>query len=205
MNRLNETSSIVFPPPPHRPYDISYENWSIKWWEWLTSIPKNINPAFDTEGHNSFINQSQMNVWFLAGTFGGYVERKCTIKFGKALFFPIINIEASFSDTNVSTENDLISYTEQHIDDIDKNRLEVFVDDLRIDNLHEYRVRSPVFDLYLDENNVIDVKPGPTKATSDGYWLLLRPLSRGSHTISFSGSCLAGRIRIGAKYVINIE
>src|SRR5919108_6131229 len=148
--------STVFPPPPHKPFQTSYEIWTVKWWRWLTSIPKEINPAFDTNGHNCSRNQRESKVWFLAGTFGDHVERKCSINFGKALFFPIINIEASFGDTNVSNQDDLITYTKLHIDEIDKAKLQVQLDDISINNLHEYRVKSPVFDMYLNNNNVID-------------------------------------------------
>lgn len=31
-------------------------------------------------------------------------------------------------------------------------------------------------------------KPGTTQAVSDGYWVLLKPLSAGNHTIHMAGS-----------------
>ena len=171
----------------------------------MASIPKAVNPALDASGANSHINQSDPNVWFLAGTLGGFAERYCRIPLGKAIFFPIINIEASFNDTEVSNERQLISFTENHIDNIDVSGIQVKVDNRVIDNIDRYRTSTPVFDLNFVESNILNAKVGLSKTASDGYWLFLRPLCRGLHTLFFSGSCLSGKIRIGARYVCDIN
>jgi hypothetical protein len=200
-----DISSLIFPPDPYRPFGRSYELWTIKWWKWLVSIPKIINPAFDESGVNCHSNQNDPNVWFIAGTFGGFAERQCTIPLGKSIFFPIINIEASFNDTEVSSELELVSFTKTHIDDIDVSGIQVKVDNMMIDKLDRYRISTPAFDLNFLEDNILNAKAGLTKAASDGYWIFLRPLCRGLHTLFFSGSCLSGKIRIGAKYIFDIN
>jgi hypothetical protein len=77
--------------PPHsHPFGLSYAEWSAKWWQWASGIPAAQNPLFDTTGE--FADQEQSgHVWFLAGAFGGTVERTATVPVGKALFFPILN------------------------------------------------------------------------------------------------------------------
>jgi hypothetical protein len=200
-----DVSTPIFPPHPYRPFGISYELWTIKWWKWLMSVPKTINPVFDESGVNCHINQNDPNVWFIAGTFGGFAERQCTIPLGKSIFFPIINIEASFNDTEVSSELELVSFTKTHIDDINVNGIQVKVDNMVIDKLDRYRISTPVFDLNFLEDNILNAKVGLTKAASDGYWVFLRPLCSGFHTLFFSGSCLSGKIRIGAKYIFDIN
>lgn len=196
---------MIFPPPPYEPFGVSYTEWTVKWWRWLMSIPKDKNPALDQMGKCSSIRQIEPNVWFLAGTLGGHASRKCTIPSGRAVLFPIINIEASNKDTNVSNEMELVSYTKRHIDNIDKNFLQVLLDGVPIQNIWEYRVSAPVFDVEFPNGNLLEVTSGPSRIATDGYWLFLRPLEPGYHTLNFSGACLAGKVQIGAKYFLKIR
>ena len=203
--RQEEDSIVIFPPHPYKPFGMSYQHWAIKWWKWFLSIPKKLNPGLDESGINCYINQNDHHAWFLAGTFGGFAHRRCFIPAGKSIFFPVINIEASFNDTKLTQEHELLSYCKSHIDSIDTGTLQVKLNDRPIPNLDRYRISTPVFDLNIPNDNVLDAKAGLTKATSDGYWLFFRPLSNKSNTLSFSGSCLSGKIRIGATYVIDIS
>jgi hypothetical protein len=150
------------------------------------------------------MNQENPYAWFLVGTFGGFVQRECTLPAGKSIFFPVINIEASLNDTNLTKGDELQKYCKSHIDDIDSRALEVKINNTPIIGLGKYRVSTPVFDLNIPNDNVLNSKIGLTKATSDGYWLFFRPLSNKTYRLSFSGSCLSGKIKIGATYFINI-
>jgi hypothetical protein len=68
-------------------YGSSYGEWSARWWQWIFSIPKDVNPNLDKDGSNA--NQGQVDdVWFLAGAFGGTYVRNITIPDGKPIFFP---------------------------------------------------------------------------------------------------------------------
>ena len=50
-----------------KPYNLTFGEWTARWWQWGYSIPKNINPAYDDNGR--FCVQKQSGpVWFLAGT-----------------------------------------------------------------------------------------------------------------------------------------
>jgi hypothetical protein len=109
--------------------------------------------------------------------------------------FPIISYECSYAEyPELKTESDLISNAESNIDDIAKK--EVIIDGMTLQNLKNYRVLSPPFDVTLPEKNFYGVRSGPTRAVSDGYWVFLKPLSLGKHEIYTAGSCLAGKINI---------
>jgi hypothetical protein len=69
--------------------------------------------------------------------------------------------------------------------------------------LHDFRVLSPFFDIELPEDNIVGLSPGKRRAVSDGYWVFLRPLQTGGYLNSF-GSCSSGSTRIGAYYEINL-
>ena len=35
-----------------KPYNLTYGEWTARWWQWGYAIPKNINPAYDNTGKN---------------------------------------------------------------------------------------------------------------------------------------------------------
>lgn len=77
-------------PPQSQPYGHTYGEWADRWWQWVDSIPKSVNPMIDPTGANCAQGQSGP-VWFLAGSPGGSYDRSCTIPAGKAVFFPVSN------------------------------------------------------------------------------------------------------------------
>ena len=56
-------------PVNSKPFGCTFEEWSARWWQWLLSIPKSINPAFDSTGANANINQDNIEVFFLCQTY----------------------------------------------------------------------------------------------------------------------------------------
>src|SRR5437879_12250395 len=80
--------------PMSTPYGISYGQWTVKWWQWLLSIGRQVNPALDSTGKFARMNQTDSAVWFLAGTLGGEtVKRSCEIPSGRSILFPLLNYE----------------------------------------------------------------------------------------------------------------
>lgn len=166
----------------------SYGEWSARWWQWLLSIPAAVNPNFDTTGDNAGIGQFD-DVWFLAGAFGGTFERKVTVPAGKPLFFPIINTIA-LKPFGFETLLNLRKLASDDINSVISTSLEATIDGKAVQNLQNFRVRSPAFTVIAPAQGVLPPGqlsvPGNTDPlVSDGYWLLLSPLSAGSHTIHF--------------------
>ena len=65
--------------------------------------------------------------------------------------------------------------------------MEATLDAQRIES---QRVLTPVFDLVFPENNVYDVRAGKTRSVCDGYWIFLKRLSIGQHSIEFTGEAM---------------
>ena len=127
-------------------------------------------------------------VWFLAGTTAKthWAERRCIIPSGKAILFPIIVSQFSYSEVpSIKTDEELISYTARDI--VCWSLLEATIDRLKLHGLEKYRIQFGPFDLSLSENNIWNIRAGSTKAASDGFWVFLKPLKDGDHTISFHG------------------
>jgi hypothetical protein len=204
----NKSAEALLFPSDSKPYGLTFSQWTIKWWYWLLSIPKDKNPALDTSGTNLSESQNDPNVWFLAGTLGGAATRSGKIPLGKAILMPVINYRCSFADEPaINTEEELTLKCKKEIDDI-KN-LSFQIDDMFVTNLSSYRICSPLFDVHLSENsienNILHDNRFDTKMISDGYWIFLRPLNIGLHKLISSGSCRSGKISIAMNYHLFVQ
>jgi hypothetical protein len=176
-----------------RPYGLTYGDWSARWWQWTISIPAATNPLLDATGANCAEGQTGQ-VWFLAGTGGGPATRTCTIPPGKAIFFPILNIVFGSGvfdcdPTNPGVPCDVATLRANAASIMDNPiLLEAEVDGRSLQNLNAYRAFSPVFSITHPPDSIYGVPPGTyTPQISDGYWVMLAPLSVGAHTIHFKG------------------
>lgn len=184
-----------------RPYGQSYVKWTENWWQWAFSIPKDQNPIIDKTGENCSKGQDGP-VWYLAGTTGdtSHAHRSCIIPREKSILFPIIVSQFSRSEKPTMTHRELVRYAAKDIDQA--SFLEVIIDNLHLTDLSKYRVQS-YFNLDLVEGNIWDIKPGPTMAASDGFWVFLKPLRVGRHTVNFQG--VEPNFKTGVTYNITIK
>lgn len=201
----------VFPPDSH-PFGASYGEWGARWWQWNYSIPLHVHPsANDPTGAQCGINQSGP-VWFLAGTAGtvSTATRACTISEDKAIFFPIINIINDYPcpepppfepAPGQSLQDFLTMGAEGFVNTV--TSLEVELDGHSLKDLFDFRAVSKLFGF----TGAIDLGPAqlpplqtgasaidfcvtgsPQLGVADGYWIMLKPLSVGSHTLHFKGA-----------------
>jgi hypothetical protein len=183
-----------------KPYGLTYGEWTVKWWQWLASIPVDKSPAADDTGIHAAVNQTDPWVWFLAGTLGGRsVNRKCVIPAETSVLFPVINYEINpVERPDLKTDPDLIRHVVEDQDDI--LNLNCTIDSQTVP---AYRIRSDpvIFTITIHENNPFDIPSGTTtKATSDGYWVFLKRLKPGEHNLYFAGSCSSGVRNVKARY-----
>lgn len=189
--------------PDESPFGKSWEVWTTEWWSWCLSLPRDQNPITDITGEYASRNQ-RGPVWFLAGTFGGTAERTCEIPAEKAIFFPISCNETSYAECpNFKTEAELRAFAKADIDQV--KTLMATVDGQRLPSSDLRRVRSPMFDLALPEENVLGVAAGNTRSASDGYWVFLKPLPVGRHEIHFYSSCRIGIQLIESRYHLTVR
>src|SRR6266702_5519675 len=186
-----------------RPYGMTYGQWNAGWWQWFFSVPESKNPGLATNGAlDCSVGQSGA-VWFLAGHFqgSGSFTRSCTVPVGKALFIPLINSWAdNVCNTSPLTVDQLRPSAARGV--ISPANLHASIDGNPLSNLESYRAISPVFSYTLppSPDNVIDAAfgvslPCPcwpsltvTPAVADGFYIMLTPLTAGSHSINFGGS-----------------
>lgn len=159
---------------------------SAEWWQWAMSIPDETSPVRDLDGANCGVGQ-QGSVWLLAGGFGSSkIRRVCTIPEGKTLFFPLINMvywprrdDKSFTCEQAKASAALNNET----------ALDLFaeIDGAAVAELKQYRVStSQCFDVFgrVPSNQR---RHNAYPSASDGYWLAVKPLPKGHHTLKFGG------------------
>jgi hypothetical protein len=194
-SNVKAASNGLFPSGVNKPL-------SVKWWQWLASIPENKNPILDD--HPCDVKQFG-SFFYLVGTFGGSAERQCTIPKDKGIFFPIINVVSTF-DKNDPNSNTINKVRKQASDFIDgATNLQASVDGVSISHINKLRAQSPPFKLKVPENNAFGIPPDTYIAISDGYWVALKPLIVGQHTIHFSANIPANNFNVDVTYHVTVQ
>ena len=199
-------------PPQSHPYGKSYAEWSAEHWKWTYSLPADAHPLTDTAD----VSAGQSGpVWFLGGTWAptadlngnlvGVADRHVTIPAGKALFFPLVDVESSEAEGNGSTEAELRTGANYFADHA--VGLSCVIDGRPVKHLEKYRVESPLFTFGpLPENNLLGLPADTTSpAVSDGYFIMLAPLSVGEHTIHFTGAFVFTAAQDGFDFSFTLD
>ena len=184
---ISQTPGVF--PLNSKPYGLAYSDWAGKWWQWAISIPSNINPLTDNTGTHCAERQ-QGPVWFLPGTSGGKIDRTCTIPSGKAILLNILTGECSTKENkNLKTAPELLRCA------VNSNKgaysLSASVDGFNIPNIQTYRVQSPSINVVYPpaSQSIFPVaEGGPAISAADGWYVMLKPLSKGTHTLHFKGA-----------------
>jgi hypothetical protein len=174
-----------------------------EWWQWAYHKPQNVSPVLGSyEGGAQCAGGGAGKVWFLAGSFTGEpVTRTCHVPANKWIFFPVVNAECSTVEGNPPPGDSLEECATVFLDPILAGSSSMFatVDGQDVlGDISDNRAASGVFTFTLPKNNVDffcpdgaggtqQCPPGPTEAASDGIWVLLEPLPRGTYTIHFGG------------------
>jgi len=188
------------------PFGMTYGDWEVAYFQYVFSIPASSNPMLDPSGAACNIAQPSGPVFFLnlipdhaffpAWFAGSYAIRTCTIP-SRALSIPIAgwlcsNLELPAPEF---TPHGLRKCAATAVDGIDIRSLELIVDGKSLSGLiRERRVQSPYFEFRMPAFDSVlpwtDAMSG--SAVSDGYFVLLKPLSPGKHVIQFGGAYLSG-------------
>jgi hypothetical protein len=182
-------------PPGSNPFGQSYADWSVRWWQWAYGLPVTGHPLFDETGIDCGAGQSGP-VWFLGGVFnvsGTVVRDLCTVPAGKALFFPIVNVEwDDFCPPDVLTPDQQRAAAKAYMDAAVDLHCEI--DGRAVQSLTSYRVVGPSFGIDTPDDNIWQFFGCPTPAGHyaplfpDGYFVMLAPLAPGAHTLHFKGT-----------------
>ena len=201
-------------PPDASPFGATYGEWGARWWQWLIMFPNDQSP-FNWPTTKDCSTGQLGPVWFLLGISPNpgtvTVTVTCHIPAGKALFFPIINVECSSLEQDPfhgATAQDRSRCAARDLKGV--VALSATIDGRSVNNLKNYLAPSPDFDIVAPPNNIL----GPTipgsfgQSGATGYYLMLAPLSQGQHTIHFAGevnNTSIGDFKIDTIYKLTVD
>ena len=188
--------------PEKRYAGLTYGEWSAKWWQYAVGVT---DPNADCT-----VNQTGP-VWFLAGapsSNGQPVPLSCSVPAGKAIFVPVINAEWSTNEEGCgNTYPSLLACAAVFMDQVTQRSFSI--DGVPVDlgpnpqNQSTFRVQSPPppFTINAIVGNSF-VPAGTGTSVADGFYVLIRPLTPGSHRLLFSGTITFAD---GSTFVINTD
>ena len=211
--------------PGQQYFGKSYNELAGEWTNWLIAEPSATNPAYDDNG--SLCDQNQEgNVWFLAGTFENVntpddlSKRKCIVPAGKAIFLTLGGVYVSFSPDFLGADpvcSQLPNTLAQIRCDVNNDvpvapsiSFEVKIDGLPVKDLFAFRVQSKPegFTLRVPDGSLLTewgFSPGDRfPAVSDGYFLFLKPLKLGKHTLKVVMTNADGSLT-GVKWTLIVQ
>jgi hypothetical protein len=211
--RANQ-NSLVFPITAH-PYGKSYAEWSTAWWDHVLSFDCTSNPLSDLTGANTGVNQTGP-VFFLFGTPGGSATRTATVPAGKPILFPLVNCYWQNPCSTPLGDNPAPGQTmEEFLTEVcaffmdDAGNFSCTLDGQSFTNLETYRATSDLWtytgniDLASCFDGCINGEPQP--AVADGYWIMLKPLDPGTHTLHFTGGMPEFGFLVDVTYTLTVE
>lgn len=152
------------------------------WWSWAAGSPSGRNPVEDTTGEFCAVDQPS-DVWFLAGTFGGSVTRRCEVPAGRTLVAPIVNQRG--------LQEDCAAFMETAAGTLTLDGEEV---------TPKRWAATPITITGVPGNPASE--EGSVHAHGCGLWALIPPLTPGAHKVAIRGS--SGDFRTSVDYELTV-
>ena len=179
-------NSLVFP-PDSLPYGQSYGEWAAAFWQYAFAFPLEGHPFLDTPEYDFAARQSG-KVWFWSAP-DGPIMRHVTMPKGTSLFLTIRDVECSsleeapFFGATEEEQRECANWFADHIRDVS-----VTINGVPVENLEDYRFETPQFEFSAPTPWIFGATGGEGTAVGDGYFLMLKPLPVGTHTIHYKGT-----------------
>jgi hypothetical protein len=175
-------------PPGAEVAGLSLAEWSARSWQWSFSLPVDVNPVADETG--DFCGNGQSGpVFFLAGA-AQNAERACVVPLGVHLFVPLAGAECStvepppfFGRDEAELRNCATNAVDMAENAFGISTMRLTVDGQDVTDLSAYRAVTPLFTLWLPEDNLLGATRRTANSVADGYQVMLSPLSEGEHVV----------------------
>ena len=184
------SNSVDIFPPNSKPFGLSYEDHIKNYWKYAISVPNKDNPWNDETGkmcRNGQINTNS-SVFYLPATGGGNYTRVCKIPAGQGLFIPVLVGEFSMLELGKDAKTQDLPGSAKD----DQSKMHVFTlsigdKKLQTEDLKKYGIVTSLFNLTFPEDNLFGTDAGQTTAAADGYYVITKPLEKGTYDIRTYG------------------
>jgi hypothetical protein len=199
--------------PNENPFGISYEDHIKNFWKWTVSLPKNDNPRIDNNGQKDEIanHNSNSQVFYLSSDSGeSLVERRSKVPRGRGVFIPVISVEVSEKEVENQSVDNLKRYAKKDQDSV--KDLSLKLDGVEVNDIRSYRNSTNVFELEFPQDAIFEVSPGTSKAVADGFYVITKELTPGTHTIEFKGhletdddDSIERKYSLNVRYILDVQ
>jgi hypothetical protein len=186
-----------------KPFGISYDDWVSKYWNWNVGLTTD---EFTPKPDGCIINKSNSLVMLMDTTVDDSPHQACKISSKQGIMIPLW-IAWCDTGSNKGYSDEQLSKCARELYSLGNIRSEVKVDGLPVANLDvrlslisgklDYKINSPLtnvtefyskgFDLTIpSDTRMADTAPGTWRAGSQGWWVFLKPLPPGQHTIFYN-------------------
>ena len=201
-------SPLAFKPHSH-PYGVSMEKWTERLWRWDYSIPSAQSPFLDLTGADCAVNQPGGPVWFVGpvldpGAPATYTI-SCTIPHERALLFDLGSTvndypcpDPAFQPADGQSLYEFLLAGAQAAPN-SVNRLSMTVDGVKLPHIFDYRETSDDLFTFTGDPSLAKSVDGcvtgqPQPAVSDGFFVMVKPLAPGKHTVVLGAADSKGTI-----------
>jgi hypothetical protein len=112
----------------------------------------------------------------------------CTVPRDKAILLSVTGGIADYSDPSVKTKTpaELLKIVTEG--NVYPNKFDATLDGkpLHLVNDETHKVTSDLFNFTLPKDNIWEEPEGPDSAIEQGWWIMLKPLSPGEHTLHYT-------------------
>jgi hypothetical protein len=185
--------------------NLTYADWTEKWWEWWISLPEKSIPSSENTGPmgGCLVKADDQNktIFLMNNFFVGSVQQKCSLKADQSILIPLYTAECDTGDKGLAGK----PFTEILACAVDADKGEAYmkvkVDNLTIvdttasvhktpshNNLSEVESKD-FFDVNVPQDSQFMgpnyIGPGKFNGASHGWYVFLKPLDEGNHVISY--------------------
>lgn len=210
---LNDAYAVKFFTSGEKPFGVSYDDWISKYWNWDFSLN---NKVFNSKGNECLVNNSSSMVMLLNTVSDSTLKQcNISSKQGIMIPMWIAWCDTGNDKMKLKNPNANGVQLDQELTDCARRAYnlgsiasEVMVDGHRVANLNVKLALDPVSGaLNYNKNSMNNVtefyskgftatippdshqasqKPGTWRAGSQGWWVFLKPLPPGQHTIFYN-------------------
>ena len=202
--RGHNPNPALFPPQSH-PFGFAMDTWAESWWRWELSIPSAENPLFSANFDCS--THQDGPVFFIPPVAVGSqnLVRSCTVEHGKALAFSLSTVlndypcpDPTFQPAPGQSLFDFL-LAGAMAGNADVAEIDVTLDGEPLKDILAYHFQSKDLmffkgDLSLQSTLDSCLTGGVQPAAVDAFFILVKPLSPGHHTITRRVVTTTGRV-----------
>jgi hypothetical protein len=188
-----------FLPPTAHPLGYSITELATSWNVWAFGTAADINPLLAVRCEQSPLDP---RIWFMPVSLGGEWENTCDVPQGSFLVLNPGGSECSNVEAEPffgADEADLLACVDETFPLL--TYVELTFNGTTTTNLDQYIVTTPL--THLPANNLFSASPALSR--DKGFFLVLHPMSRGTHTLRAYDEFGSFNFQAGITYTINVH